>query len=121
MRNPNLKENKLKRAFALPVRGIIKKISPVLYVKLQYKYITHHRLNLKNPKRYTEKLQYLRLYTYPNNQLVSKCTSRDGAREYIKELGLENILIPIYGIYNTFDDIDFDKPVENPEDADEEL
>ena len=109
MANPNLKENKFKRAFALPFRGIVKAISPKLYVKCQYKYITHHKLNLKNPTRYTEKLQHLRLYEYPHNPLVSKCASRDGAREYLKELGLEEYLIPIYGIYDKFDDIDFDK------------
>lgn len=109
MRNKNLKENLFKRVLVLPFRGIIKKISPVTYVKLQYKYITHHKLNLKNPKRYTEKLQHLRLYEYPNNDLVSKCASRVGVREYIKELGLDKYLIPCLGIYDNFDDINFDK------------
>jgi len=109
MANPNLKENKLKRAFAVPFRGIIKHISPTLFVKLQYKYITHHKLNLKNPTRYTEKLQYLRLFTYPKDPLVIKCASRDGVREYLKDLGYENLLIPVYGIFDSFDEIDFDK------------
>lgn len=109
MANPNLHENKFKRALVLPFRGIVKAISPVCYVKHQYKYITHHKLDLKNPIRYTEKLQYLRLFVYPKDNLVSKCASRDGAREYLKELGLEELLIPIYGVYNNFDDIDFEK------------
>ena len=109
MPNPNLKENKLKRALVVPFRGIIKAISPTLYVKCQYKYITHHKLNLKNPTRYTEKLQYLRLFVYPKDKLVTKCASRDGAREYLKELGLENLLIPVYGISDSFDEIDFSK------------
>lgn len=109
MANPNLKENKLKRALVLPFRGIIKAICPTLFVKLQYRYITHHKLNLKRPVRYTEKLQYLRLFTYPKDPLVSKCASRDGVREYLKELGFENLLIPIYGIYDSFEEIDFEK------------
>ena len=109
MGNPNLKENKFRRALVLPFRNIVKAISPVVYVKYQYKYITHHKLNLKNPVRYTEKLQYLRIFTYPKDPLVSKCASRDGAREYLKELGLENLLIPIYGIFDSFDEIDFEK------------
>ena len=109
MANQNLKENKLKRALVLPFRNIVKFISPKLFIKLQYKYITHHKLNLKNPVRYTEKLQYLRLFVYPKDALVSKCASRDGAREYLKELGLEDLLIPIYGIYDSFDEIDFSK------------
>lgn len=107
MSNPNLKENKFKRFIGVISRNIIKAISPTLYVKEQYKYITHHKLNLKNPIRYTEKLQYLRLYVYPKDDLVSKCASRDGVREYIKELGFEKYLIPIYGVFDNFDEIDF--------------
>lgn len=109
MLNPNLKENKLKRAVVSPFRNIVKAISPTFYVKYQYKYITHHKLNLKNPIRYTEKLQYLRLYVYPKMPLVSKCASRDGVREYLKEKGLEQYLVPIYGIFDHFEDIDFNK------------
>lgn len=92
-----------------PLRFVVKKISPIFYVKWQYKYITGHKLNLENPVRYTEKLQYLRLFTYPKDELVSKCASRDGAREYLKELGLEDLLIEYYGIYDSFDEIDFEK------------
>ena len=92
-----------------PIRFMVKKLSPVFYVKWQYKHITHHKLNLENPVRYTEKLQHLRLYEYPKNKDVITCASRDGAREYIKENGLEELLIPIFGIYDSFDEIDFDK------------
>ena len=106
--NPNLKENRLKRALVVPFKPFFK-LCPVSYVKHQYKYITHHKLNLKNPVKYTEKLQYLRLFTYPKNPLVSKCAGRAGVREYLKEKGLEKYLIPIYGIFDKFDDIDFDK------------
>ena len=109
MANKNLKENKLKRAIAVCFRNIIKGLSKTAYVKMQYKYITHHKLNLKNPVRYTEKLQYLRLYTYPKNPLVSKCASRDGVRDYLKENGLEKYLVKSYGVFDSFDDIDFDK------------
>ena len=105
MPNPNLKENKLKRAIAVPFRGIIRTFFPITYVKLQYRYITHHRLHLKNPVRYTEKLQYLSVYTYPKNPLVSKAASRDGLREYAKDLGLEEYLIPCYGVYDRLEDI----------------
>lgn len=108
MANKNLKENKIKRFFALSLRGIIKAISKKKYIELQYKYITHHKLNFANPVRYTEKLQYLRYYVYPKNPLVSKCAGRVGAREYLKELNLDKYLIPIYGIYDKFEDINFD-------------
>ena len=109
MANPNLKENKLKRIIALPFRNVVKLLSKDLYVKMQYKYITHNRLNLKNPKRYTEKLQYLRLFVYPKWKEVSVCASRDGVRNYVKDKGFADNLIPIYGVFDKFEDIDFDK------------
>ena len=106
--NPNLKENKFKRALVLPLKPLFR-LFPVSYVKHQYKYITHHKCNLKNPTRYTEKIQYLRLFTYPKMPLVSKAAGRVGVRDYLKEKGLEQYLIPIYGVFDSFDEIDFDK------------
>ena len=105
----NIKENKFKRFIGVTTRGIIKFFSKKQYISLQYRYITHHKLNWKDPQRYTEKLQYLRYYVYPKNPLVSKCAGRVGVREYLKEKGLEKYLIPIYGVFDKFDDIDFDK------------
>ena len=108
MPNPNHKENKFKRALVSPFRNLVKIVSKVAYVKYQYKYITHHKLNLKHPTRYTEKLQYLRLFVYPKDPLVVKCAGRAGVREYIKEKGFSDNLIKIYGVFDRFDDIDFD-------------
>lgn len=107
--NPNLKENKLKRVVVLPFKPLFRAFSPVGYVRHQYKYITHHKLNLKNPTRYTEKLQYLRLFVYPKNKRVSQAAGRWGARQYVIERGYGDYLIPSYGCYDKFDDIDFDK------------
>ena len=109
MLNPRLKENKFKRALVVPFRGVVKLCSKKAYISYQYKYITHHKLDWKNLNRYTEKLQYLRLYVYPKLPLVSKCAGRVGVREYVKEKGLEDILIKTYGVFNSFDEIDFDK------------
>ena len=108
MSNPNLKENPFKRFIGVTFRGIIKLISKKEYVKLQYRYITGHKLNLDNPIRYTEKLQYLRLYTYPKDDRVIQCAGRVGVREYLKEHGYEDYLINCLGIYDSYDEIDFD-------------
>ena len=109
MPNKNLKENKFKRALVSPFRGVVKATSKKAYISYQYKYITHHKLNWKNPIRYTEKLQYLRLYVYPKTPLVSQCAGRVGVREYLKERGFEDLLIKTYGVFDHFEDIDFDK------------
>lgn len=104
-----LHENKGKRFLATLVRKPIQLLSPVAYVKLQYQYITHHKLDLKNPTRYTEKLQYLRLFVYPKMDEVSRLASRDGARDYLKEKGYEDLLIPSLGVYSSFEEIPFEK------------
>ena len=109
MSNPNLKENKFKRALVSPFRGLVKCVSKKGYISYQYKYITHHKLDWKGLNRYTEKLQYLRLYVYPKNDLVSKCAGRVGVREYVKEQGFDELLIKIYGVFDRFEDIDFSK------------
>ena len=109
MPNPNLKENKFKRLIAVSLRNIVKAISKRKYVELQYRYITHHKLNLDHPVRYTEKLQYLRLYAYPKNDEVSRCAGRVTVRDYVKEKGYGDTLIPCLGVFDQFEDIDFSK------------
>lgn len=109
MGNPNLKENKFKRFVAVSIRNVIKYFSPTTYVKLQYKYITGHKLRLSPPIRYTEKLQYLRLFVYPKTPLVSMCAGRVSVRNYVKDVGFEKNLIKIYGVFDKFEDIDFSK------------
>ena len=101
------KHNKFMRILFAPLRFVIKSISKETYVKFEYRYVTGHKLHLDNPVRYTEKLQYLRLRTYKNNEEVSKCASRDGLREYATSKGYEDHLVKCYGVFSSFDDIDF--------------
>lgn len=75
-------------------------------ITLQYRLKTGRRLNLKNPKRFTEKLQWYKLY-YKNPQMV-RCVDKYDVRDYVRSKGLEEILIPCYGIYNNFEDINWD-------------
>lgn len=68
---------------------------------------THTPLDLEHPKTFSEKTQWLKLYggfedVYP---LVDKYT----VREWVKEKIGEEYLIPLLGVYDHFDEIDFDK------------
>lgn len=109
MANPRFKENKLKRLVAKSIQPVIRLLSKKAYVSLQYRYISGHKLDWKNLNRYTEKLQYLRLYYYPNNEAVIRATSRIGARSRLFNKGHEHLLVPLIGMYNKVDQIDFDK------------
>ena len=75
-------------------------------LKLQYKIKTGRKLNLKNPKRFTEKLQWYKI-NYRNN-LLHTCVDKFEVREYVKKCGLESILNNCFGVYDTYDEIDFD-------------
>ena len=75
-------------------------------IKIQYFLKTGRRLNLKNPKRFTEKLQWYKLYY--KNPLMIQCVDKYDVREYVKSKGLEDILIPCYGVYDSPDEIDWD-------------
>lgn len=74
-------------------------------VKFQYFLKTGRRLNLKHPKRFSEKLQYYKLcYRDP---LMQKCADKYTVREYVKKCGFEEILNPVFGVYNSIDEADF--------------
>lgn len=75
-------------------------------IPLQYKIHTGRYLNLKNPKRFTEKMQLYKLRY--RNPLMLKCTDKYEVRKVIEKMGLGNILIPLIGVYNSPNDIDFD-------------
>ncbi|MDY0214588.1 MAG: ATP-grasp fold amidoligase family protein [Bacilli bacterium] len=109
MANPNFKENKFKRFIAKSLQPLFRFVSKKQYVSLQYRYITGHKLDWKNLNRYTEKLQYLRLYYFANNDEVVRSASRIGARIRVNKHGLGDILIPLVGIYNTVSEINFEK------------
>jgi len=64
-------------------------------------------LDLKNPKRYTEKLQWLKL-NYRNPVMV-QCVDKYIVRDYIRAQGLSHILTELYGVFDSVDEIDFSR------------
>ena len=78
-----------------------------IMVKLQYRIKTGRKLNLKNPQRYTEKLQWYKL-NY-RNPLMTKCADKYTVREYVENKGLGYILNELYGVFDNVNEIDFDK------------
>lgn len=74
-------------------------------VTLQYRIATGRKLNLKSPSRFTEKLQWYKLYY--RDPLITQCSDKYAVREYVKSKGCENILVPLYGVYERAGEIDF--------------
>ena len=76
---------------------------------IEYRFLSEmgYKLNLKSPQTFNEKLQWLKLYD--RNPEYTKMVDKYEVREYIKEKIGEDYLIPLIGVYDKFDDIDFDK------------
>ena len=76
-------------------------------LKLQYRIKLGRKLNLSDPKRFTEKLQWYKLYY--RNPAMKQCVSKYYVREYVKSRGLENILVQLYAHYNRIEEVEWDK------------
>ena len=74
-----------------------------IMVRMQYRIKTGRRLDLKEPTRFTEKLQWYKLY-YKDPKMI-QCVDKYDVREFVKERGLEEILIPCIGIYEEAESI----------------
>lgn len=84
-------------------------LSPSFSSKLLFLMRTHKWPNLKNPKTFNEKTTWLKLHNYNHNELVSRCADKYAVREYVESKGCGEILNELYGVYNDFDEIDFDR------------
>lgn len=76
-------------------------------IKLQYRIKTGRRLNLKNPRRYTEKIQWYKLYY--RDPLMLQCADKYRVRDFIKSRGLEHILNELYIKFDSPDEISLEK------------
>lgn len=74
---------------------------------LQYRIKLGFWPNLKNPKRFTEKLQWYKLYY--RDPIMKLCVDKYDVRDYIESIGLKHILNECYGVYDNAEDVEFDK------------
>ena len=93
------------------VRGVFEKIALARFtdearIKTLYKKRFGREIDLKNPKTYTEKLQWLKLFY--RNEKMPICTDKYEVHDYLTDLGHENLLNQVLGVYSNADEIDFD-------------
>lgn len=97
------------KSFLQYILMLLTKISPKINSEILYWGIIGKKLNLKNPQNFNEKLMWLKLNKYGNNELVSKCADKYSVREYVKECGCGEILNDLIDVYSNVNDIDFNK------------
>jgi hypothetical protein len=90
----------------MSIRSTVKSnMSDKVFIYLQYYQSKKRLLNLRNPKTYSEKLQWTKIYG--ELEQYSMYADKLTVRPYIKDTIGEKYLIPLLGHWDNFDDIDF--------------
>lgn len=84
-------------------------ISDEALSKFYFKIVLKKSLDLKNPKTFNEKLQWLKLYYFPYDKNVVQCSDKYAVREYIKDKGYGNTLVPLINAWKRPEDIDWEE------------
>ena len=77
------------------------------YLQLKWRICMGYRLDLKNPKTYNEKLQWLKLYD--RNPLYTQLVDKYAVKEYVSEKIGANHVIPTLGVWDKVEDIEWEK------------
>lgn len=94
------------RTIRLSKAGVYNHMSDEAYLRKMYRARMGRPLNLDNPQLFSEKLQWLKLHD--RNPLYTQLVDKYRVREYIAEKLGEEYLIPLLGVWEDPDDIDFD-------------
>ena len=97
-----IKKRKLRYIKTLLLRLIPDK----LYIDFMFKKILGHKMNWKNPKTFSEKQNWMKLYYRPTEftQMVDKLE----AKKLVASMIGDEYVIPLLGSWDRYEDIDFD-------------
>lgn len=89
----------------LPILG--RHLADDSYLKIMYRIVMGRKLHLTPPILFTEKLQWLKAYYH--DPLWTKLVDKYEVKKWVADkIGAEHV-IPLYGVWNDFDEIDFDR------------
>lgn len=77
------------------------------YLKMIFYARLGYRLNLKNPKSFNEKIQWLKLYD--KHPEYTKMVDKVDAKEYVASIIGQEYIIPTFGVWDSIQDIDWEK------------
>ena len=95
------------RFLVLAGRGRKANLDPEQFLRYMYRINVGKELDLKNPVTYTEKLQWLKLYDHRPE--YTRMVDKYAVKEYIAEKIGQEYVIPLIGVWDKVEDIDFDK------------
>lgn len=88
-------------------QGKFDSLDDEIFLKRKYKAYVGRELNLDNPQTFNEKLQWLKLYD--RKPEYTMMVDKYAVRNYIADTIGEEYLIPLLGVWEDPDEIDFDK------------
>lgn len=77
------------------------------YLRLMFKHEMGYKLNLRNPKNFHEKLQWLKLYN--RKPIYTTMVDKYAVKEYVAKLVGPQYVIPSLGVWNRPEEIDWEK------------
>ncbi len=83
-------------------------ISPKLNIHVLYRVKFGKKLDLKNPQTLDEKIQWLKLNYYDNNDVIKQCADKYRVREFIEKKQCAEYLNELYQVVQYPEDIDWD-------------
>lgn len=86
-------------------KGVLNFLPDKIYLKLLFKAHLNQNLNLNNPQTFNEKLQWLKLND--RKEIYTTMVDKFEVKEYVKNLISEEYIIPTLGVWDRFEDIDF--------------
>ena len=87
--------------------GFLNFIADKTYIKILYRLFMKQKLDLIHPKSLNEKIQWLKLYD--RKEMYSKMVDKYTSKEYVSNIIGKKYIIPTYGVWDNFDNIDFSK------------
>lgn len=92
---------------ALAIRGAFNWMGDEAFLKMKYRAACGKRLDLKNPQTFNEKLQWLKLHDRKTE--YTKMVDKYEVKKYVADKIGGQYIIPTYGVWDSFDEIDFGK------------
>lgn len=93
------------------VLGIMTHTAPLwsdeMYLKIVYRLKMGKPLNLKAPQTFQEKIQWLKLYN--RRPEYTTMVDKFAVKDYVSRIIGSEYIIPTFGVWDKFSDIDFDK------------
>lgn len=86
--------------------GLYNRLDDKEFLKKKFKFHMGYDLDLKSPVTYNEKLQWLKIYD--KNDIYTTFVDKYSVKEYIASKIGNQYIIPTLGVWNSFDEIDFE-------------